>query len=496
MSIENYFTDDEIDMLTEEFDNEEDSRRRIVYVPVEKIYPHPDNPRKDIGDVTELSQSMLANGILQNLTVVPNINDTKSYDRLIDGSDDGIKYSTAYVDHATKHAFENSYTVIIGHRRLAAAKAAGVKDIPCVVADMDYATQIATMMTENLQRLDLTIYEQAQGFKQMKLDLGMDTNQISQKTGFSASTIRRRLKLCELDPDKLMKASHRQISIEDLERLGKIDDIEARNRVLEDLGTYNFDYSYKRALKEQEEENRRKTWRISLLERGLHEISYRESSTNDNYRHSARSYALCSSVSPDEYIIDNDQEYFSFNGNAVYFKRKKNASDDEKRLSDERKQDKERLRREALSEITKTAYELRRDFVEHIQESDARKFSVFVIEYNIRRDWSGIDHLGWSGGLYDNSKFPEQLPDKKGIESIYPQIEKTPFRSLLRHTYLMWSDNEKLGCANYNGEFMENKRLNLIYDFLCRIGYRMSDEEKALMDGSSPLYRKDGRDSE
>ena len=43
----------------------------ITYIEVTKLYPHPDNPRKDVGDVSELADSIKAVGILQNLTVVP-----------------------------------------------------------------------------------------------------------------------------------------------------------------------------------------------------------------------------------------------------------------------------------------------------------------------------------------------------------------------------------------------------------------------------------------
>lgn len=61
----------------------------ITNIDVTKLKEHPDNPRKNIGDVAELAESIKARGILQNLTVVP--------------------------------AENGMYTVIIGHRRLAAA---------------------------------------------------------------------------------------------------------------------------------------------------------------------------------------------------------------------------------------------------------------------------------------------------------------------------------------------------------------------------------------
>ena len=53
----------------------------IKYIPVSKLWRHPDNPRKDLGDVTELAESIKVNGVLQNLTVVPLIGEiTKKWD--------------------------------------------------------------------------------------------------------------------------------------------------------------------------------------------------------------------------------------------------------------------------------------------------------------------------------------------------------------------------------------------------------------------------------
>ena len=49
----------------------------IKYIPVSKLWRHPDNPRKDLGDVTELAESIKVNGVLQNLTVVPLIGESQ-----------------------------------------------------------------------------------------------------------------------------------------------------------------------------------------------------------------------------------------------------------------------------------------------------------------------------------------------------------------------------------------------------------------------------------
>lgn len=146
----------------------------IKIIAIERIHPHPDNPRKDLGDLTELAESIKANGVLQNLTVVP--------------------------DEANNPA--TLYTAIIGHRRLAAATLAGLTELPCAVVKMTPAEQVKTMLMENMQRADLTVYEQAQGF-QMMLDLGGTIQTVAQDTGFSEATVRRRVKMMELDQEQV-----------------------------------------------------------------------------------------------------------------------------------------------------------------------------------------------------------------------------------------------------------------------------------------------------
>lgn len=120
----------------------------IKYIPVKKLWQHPDNPRKDLGDVSELAESIKVNGVLQNLTVVPLIGEiTKKWDG-------------------------ESYRVIIGHRRLAAAKLAGLEELPCVVVEMSEREQLSTMLTENMQRSDLAaiVWIRTPGGKSMPCD--------------------------------------------------------------------------------------------------------------------------------------------------------------------------------------------------------------------------------------------------------------------------------------------------------------------------------------
>ena len=167
----------------------------ITYIAVENIHQHPDNPRKDLGDLSELSESIKKKGIMQNLTVIPGHWDEKT------------------------EWHEDGYTLIIGHRRCAAAKLAGLKELPCrVVDDMGKKEQVSTMLEENMQRNDLTIYEQANGF-QMMLDLGETEESIAEKTGFSKTTVRHRLNIAKLNKKVLQekeKDDGFQLSLKDL----------------------------------------------------------------------------------------------------------------------------------------------------------------------------------------------------------------------------------------------------------------------------------------
>lgn len=186
----------------------------LTMLPVADIYPHPDNPRKDVGDVTELADSIAKRGILQNLTVMPG-------HWMPDG-----EWS------------EDGYTTLIGHRRTAAAKLAGIGSAPCrIVIGLNKNEQISMMLEENMQRNDLTIYEQAESF-QLMLDLGDTVETLSDKTGFSKATIYHRLNLAKLDHDVIKEKENDesfQMSLKDMYELEKIDkQIDEKSKCIEE----------------------------------------------------------------------------------------------------------------------------------------------------------------------------------------------------------------------------------------------------------------------
>ena len=145
----------------------------ITQIPIGELYPHPDNPRHDVGDVTELAESIRAKGILQNLTVVRGRKGTdeeidhikKFYDTLTGDTKIEREAMQEIQEQIENRWVATGYTVVIGHRRLAAAKLVGLTELPCAIVEMTHREQIQTMMVENMQRADLTVYEQANGFQ-------------------------------------------------------------------------------------------------------------------------------------------------------------------------------------------------------------------------------------------------------------------------------------------------------------------------------------------
>lgn len=199
----------------------------IQEIEISKLKIHPKNVRKNYNGIDELADSIKAKGILQNLTVVPDPDE------------------------------EGTYLVVIGNRRLTAARKAGIKTAPCFVTEMSEKDQASTMLMENMQRDDLTIYEQAQGF-QMVLDLGETEDGLAEKTGFSKTTIRRRLNIAKLDQEALQEKESEdgfQLSLSDLYELEKIKSVEKRNKILKDANnSREISSSVRRIISEEKQE--------------------------------------------------------------------------------------------------------------------------------------------------------------------------------------------------------------------------------------------------
>lgn len=455
----------------------------LIYINTADISPHKDNPRKDLGDLRELAESIKVNGILQNLTVVP------IYGELT-------------------HEFNGQYTVVIGHRRLAAAKLAGIETVPCIVSDMTGMQQIRTMLTENMQRTDLTVYEQAQGF-QMMLDLGDTVDQIAERAGFSKSTVRRRVKLLELDKDKFKKAEKRGATLMDYAELEKIENLDLRNEVLDTIGTANFKERLKRALDSEELvrrmaelETELSTFAVKIEKSGyIGEIQF----SMDYVRNFGYWTKKSDGVEKPEdagtvryfYRVSKDQI-------DLYKEHQEREETEEDRQRKEARAESERVKAE-LQAITNRHYELRYDFIRDF--TGAKKHIVNICKV-------ACDALIGDGTYSKNIVSPELLDKLLGIDiedemeyselkaMVEEKTEQKPEYTLLTIAYSIlddgsgkfwnWSWNNDAQKYEYHYDYDED--LDRLYDLLTELGYEMSDEEKAIRNGTHELFVKKAQD--
>jgi ParB family transcriptional regulator, chromosome partitioning protein len=142
-------------------------------IPVDQIRPNPDQPRKALGDLRELADSIREKGVLEPLLVrfVPR---------------------------------EDCYHIISGERRYHAARAAGLREVPCIEKTADDAETLEIALIENLQRKDLTPFEEAEGLFRLAEQFEYTHEDMAKKMGRSRSSVSETLTLLDI-PESLRK---------------------------------------------------------------------------------------------------------------------------------------------------------------------------------------------------------------------------------------------------------------------------------------------------
>jgi ParB family chromosome partitioning protein len=142
-------------------------------IPVDKIRPNPDQPRKMLGDLSELIESVKQKGVLEPLLV-------------------------RYVPR------EDAYHIISGERRYHASRAAGLRELPCIEKIADDAETLELALIENLQRKDLTAFEEADGLYRLAEHFDYTHDDIAKKIGRARSSVTETLSL-RMIPDPIRK---------------------------------------------------------------------------------------------------------------------------------------------------------------------------------------------------------------------------------------------------------------------------------------------------
>lgn len=158
-------------MATSETTDKEPADRMV---PVEKLHPNPDQPRRTFDEelLSDLAGSIAEKGVIQPLIVR---------------------------DHPT---IDGEYEIVAGERRWRAAQRAQVHDVPVVVRDFNDTEVIEVAIIENIQRADLNPIEEAAGYQQLMDRFGHTQEQVSQALGKSRSHIANLLRLQNL-PDEI-----------------------------------------------------------------------------------------------------------------------------------------------------------------------------------------------------------------------------------------------------------------------------------------------------
>ena len=142
-------------------------------VPLHRIEPNPDQPRKDFDEeaLQELSESISAHGLIQPLTV--------------------------------RETDPGYYQIIAGERRWRACRMAGLSEVPVVIMEADDCKVMELALIENLQRSDLNCVEDALGYQPLVEDFGLTQEECAAQVGKSRSAVANAMRLLNL-PEKVL----------------------------------------------------------------------------------------------------------------------------------------------------------------------------------------------------------------------------------------------------------------------------------------------------
>ena len=139
-------------------------------IPLDKLDPNPEQPRSDFGDLTELTASIAEKGVLEPLLVKPN-------------------------------RLTGRWMIIAGERRYRSSLLAGLKEVPCVEMEVDDGTIAEIALIENMQRKDLTVWEEADGLLALCDKFGYTHDDVARKVGKSRTTVTEAMAIARIPED-------------------------------------------------------------------------------------------------------------------------------------------------------------------------------------------------------------------------------------------------------------------------------------------------------
>jgi ParB family chromosome partitioning protein len=181
---------------------------QITLIPLDLIDPHPNNLRGPVepDTVEDLAASIREKGVLEPLLVVPVRNRGQNWK----------------IDR---------YTAIAGHRRRAAAKLAGLSEVPAIIRDLSPAEQEEVMLVENLQRQDLTLLQEAQGYQRLMEKHKLTQADVARRVGVSRERVQQRMGILKLPEAAQQLFNGRDMPITAVPLLLKVENPDRQERL-------------------------------------------------------------------------------------------------------------------------------------------------------------------------------------------------------------------------------------------------------------------------
>jgi len=145
-------------------------------IPLSAIEPDPGQPRSTMGDLDDLVASIRDKGVLEPILVRPRPGGP-------DGGPSGVLFR-----------------IISGERRYRAAQEAGLYEVPAIEMEVSDEEALEIALIENLQRKDLTPFEEAEGYRMLAESHGYTHEEISEAVGKSRTVVTESLSLLQMPP--------------------------------------------------------------------------------------------------------------------------------------------------------------------------------------------------------------------------------------------------------------------------------------------------------
>lgn len=174
----------------------------VYDIPQDLIIPNPNQPRKrfDFDGLEELAQSIRENGILQPITV--------------------------------RSTQDKKFELIAGERRLRAARLVGMTKIPALVIDMPQKDSALFALIENLQRQDLSFFEEAEAIETLITDYKMSRDDVAKKLSIAQSTLSNKLRILKLPEEMRFRLAKAGLTERHARALLSLEDDAQRERAL------------------------------------------------------------------------------------------------------------------------------------------------------------------------------------------------------------------------------------------------------------------------